>query len=107
MSSSRALIPVKVTAAQARSNLGQIIRRASGENPERFVIGLRGGPKAILMGLEDYLDTITPKDPLMAKFHAYSIANGGDKITMEEIDAEIAAYRAEQRALDAESVSRP
>ncbi|MGA3264249.1 MAG: hypothetical protein ABSC47_09415 [Terracidiphilus sp.] len=42
----------------------------------------------------------------MAEIHAHSIAKGGDKITMEEIDAEIAAYRAEQRALDAESVSR-
>lgn len=102
--SSSTQIPRSITAAQARSKLGQIIRRASGKNPERFVIGLRGGPKAILMGLEDYLDTIAPANPLMAEIHAFSIANGGDKITMEEIDAEIAACRAEQRALDAESV---
>ncbi|MGA3371301.1 MAG: hypothetical protein ABSC48_06015 [Terracidiphilus sp.] len=99
-------IPVSLSAAQARSKLGQIIRRASGKNPERFVIGLRGGPKVIVMGLEDYLDTIAPPNPLMAEIHAYSIAHGGDKITMEEIDAEIAACRAEQRALDAESVCR-
>jgi hypothetical protein len=59
------------------------------------VIGLRGGPKAILMGLEDYLDTIAPTNPLLAEIHAYSIANGGDKFTMDEIDAEIASCRAE------------
>jgi hypothetical protein len=102
--SSSTQIPHSISAAQARSKLGQIIRRASGKNPERFVIGLRGGPKAIRMGLEDYLDTIAPPNPLMAEMHAISIANGTDKMTMEEIDAEIAACRAEQRALDAESV---
>jgi hypothetical protein len=104
--SSSTQIPRSISAAQARSKLGQIIRRASGKNPERFVIGLRGGPKAILMGLEDYLDTIAPANPLMAEIHAFSVANGGDKITMDEIDAEIAACRAEQSALDAESVCR-
>ncbi|MGA3264248.1 MAG: hypothetical protein ABSC47_09410 [Terracidiphilus sp.] len=55
MAKAQKKIPVSITAAQARSNLGQIIRRASGKNPERFVIGLRGGSKAIVMGLEDYL----------------------------------------------------
>jgi hypothetical protein len=102
--SSSTQIPRSITAAEARSNLGQIIRRASGKNPERFVIGLRGGQKAILMGLEDYLDTIAPEHPVMAKIRAISKANGTDKMTMDEIDAEIAAYRAEQRALDADSV---
>jgi len=104
MAKTQKKIPVSITAAEARSNLGQIIRRASGKNPERFVIGLRGGPKVIVMGVEDYLSTIAPENPLMAEIHAYSIANGGDKITMDEIDAEIAAYREEQRALDADSV---
>jgi hypothetical protein len=104
--SSSTQIPRSITAAEARSNLGQIIRRASGKKKERFVIGLRGGPKAILMGLEDYLDTIAPANPLLVEIHSYSIANGGDKITMDEIDAEIAACRAEQSALDAESVCR-
>jgi len=104
MSNKRARIPVSVSAAQARSNLGQIIRRASGTNPERFLIGLRGKPKVVVMGLEDYLDTIAPANPLMAEIDAYSIARGGDKITIDEIDAEIAASRSEQRALDVDSV---
>jgi hypothetical protein len=106
MAKAQSVVPVSITAAEARSKLGQIIRRASGKNPERFVIGLRGGPKAIVMGLEDYLETIAPVNPLMAEIHAYSIANGGDKITMDEIDAEIAAYRKEQRTLDHDSVCR-
>jgi hypothetical protein len=32
----------------------------------------------------------------MAEFHAISKANGNYTMTMDEIDAEIAAYRAEQ-----------
>ena len=104
--SSSTQIPVSISAAKARSSLGQIIRRASGKNSERFVIGLRGGPKVIVMGLEDYLGLLVPVDPLMAEFHAISVANGNDKMTMEEIDAEIAACRAEQRALNADSLCR-
>jgi hypothetical protein len=107
MSNKRVQIPVSVSSAQARSNFGQIIRRASGKNSERFLIGLRGEPKVIVMGVEDYLSTIAPEQTLMAEMHAISKANGTDKMTMEEIDAEIAACRAEQRALDADSVCRP
>jgi len=105
--SSSAQIPRSLTTAQARSKLGQIIRRASGENKERFLIGMRDGPQAVVLGLEDYLGLLAPVvNPLMAEFHAYSVAHGGDKITMDEIDAEIAACRAEQRALNAESLCR-
>lgn len=92
-------IPKSVTSAQARSNLGQMIRRASGKNRERFLIKMRGEPKAVVIGIDEYLSLIAPTSPIMAEIHAYSVAHGGDKITMEEIDAEIAAYRAEQREL--------
>ena len=85
--STNAQIPVSLSAAQARSNFGQMIRRVSGKNKERFLIGLRGEPKAVVLGIEDYLDLVSPANRLMA-----------------EIDAEIAAYRAEQRALDAAAI---
>jgi prevent-host-death family protein len=104
MSVRRTKIPVSVSAAQARSNLGQIIRRASGKKKERFLIELRGEPKVVVMGLEDYLDTIAPMPPVLAEMHAISKANGTDKMTMDEIDAEIAAYREEQRMAHAGSV---
>jgi hypothetical protein len=107
MSNRRTKIPVSVGAAKARSNFGQIIRRASGKKKERFLIGLRGEPKVIVMGLEDYLSTIAPEQALMAEFHAISKVNGTDKLTMDEIDTEIAAYREEQRVEHAGSVCRP
>ena len=102
--SSSAQIPRSLTTAEARSKLGQIIRRASGKNSERFLIGLRGGPQAVVLGLEDYFSLLAPEHPLLAEFHAISKANGNDKMTMDEIDAEIAACREEERIANAGSV---
>jgi len=57
-----------------------------------------------VLGLEDYLDLTSQKPSFLAAMHAISVINGTDTMTMDEIDAEIAAYRAEQKALDAESI---
>jgi hypothetical protein len=102
--SSSLQIPQSLTTAQARSKLGQIIRRASGKNPERFLIGLPDGPQAVVLGLEDYFSLLAPKPDILAKMHATSIANGNDKMTMDEIDAEIAACREEERMANAASI---
>jgi len=49
---------------------------------------------------------LVPTCELLAEIHAHSVAHSGDQITAEEIDAEIAAYRAEQKALNADSLGR-
>ena len=102
--SSNTQIPQSLTTAQARSKLGQIIRRASGKNGERFLIGQPNGPQAVVLGLEEYLTLMAPKPAILAQMHAISIANGNDKMTMDEIDAEIAAWREEERLANAASV---
>jgi hypothetical protein len=102
--SSSAQIPRFFTSTEARSKLRQIIRRASGENSERFLIGERGGPQAVLLGLEDYLDLIAPKPPVLEQIHTTSITNGTDQMTMDEIDAEIATWREEERIANASSI---
>jgi prevent-host-death family protein len=93
-----------VTTTQLRSSLGNILRRVTGKKQERIVVVQRGEPKAVLISLEDYLDLVAPETPLMAGIRAHSVAHGGDKITMEEIDAEIATVRAERKEKDARSV---
>lgn len=104
--SSSAQIPRSLTTLEARSQLEQILRRATGENPERFLIGESGGPQAVVLGLEDYFSILAPEHPILAKFHAISKANGNDKMTMDEIDAEIAACREEERLANAASIRR-
>ncbi len=94
----------RVTPTQLRANFGDILRRLSGKQRERFVVSKNDKAKAILLSLQDYIDLIAPDHPLMAEIHAYSVAHGGDKISMEEIDAEIAACRAVQREQDAASI---
>jgi hypothetical protein len=104
--SSSELFPQFIDVAQAGFDLEQIIRRASGEDAERFMIGQGEGPKVVVMGLVDYLKMTVPVHPVVAKMHALSEAAGTDKMTMDEIDAEIAACREEERMAHADSLCR-
>lgn len=52
-----------VSALTARTQLGQIIKRATQKN-ERFVIDRRGEPAVIIMSIKDYVDTIAPTSGL-------------------------------------------
>lgn len=92
--------PNVVSALTARTQLGQIIRRAS-ENNERFIIGRGGEPKVIVMGIRDYIETIAPPPDWLKRMWADAKRTGLDKLTMREIDAEIAAYRREERRKEA------
>jgi prevent-host-death family protein len=100
----RSKAPISIGAAEARSNFGQIIRRASGKDPDRFVIGVRGEPKVVVIGLDDYNSLVAAPPAIMAEIHAHSKMNGTDELTMEEIDAEIEAFRRERRELNGGSV---
>ena len=85
-----------VSALTARTQLGQIIKRASEKN-ERFVIGRRGEPHAIIMGIDDFIRTIAPPPKWLDEIRAEAKRKGLDKLSMRDIDREIAAYRREQR----------
>ena len=87
----------KITALTARTQFGQIMNRAV-EKQERFLVDRRGEPAVIIMSVDDYLETIAPEDTALKKIRDQAKRTGLDKLTMEEIDAEIAAYRREKRA---------
>src|SRR5213593_1874864 len=89
-------MPNVISALTARTQLGQILKRAS-ENNERFVIGRRGEPKAVIMGLRDYIEAIAPPPDWLKAAWEDAKRKGVDKLTMREIDAEIAAVRREQK----------
>ena len=75
------------------------------ENRNKAVITNNGKPIALMMGIDDFsleetLATIQQAEAmrLINKIQMQSVKNGTDKMTMEEINAEIAAARSERRA---------
>ena len=81
-----------VSALTARTQLGQILKRVKTKN-ERFIIGRRGQPQAVVMSIEDYVDTVAPAPDWLKSAWAEAKKNGTDKLTMRDIDREIAEVR--------------
>jgi hypothetical protein len=89
-------MPISISALSARSQFGQIMRRASGNKRERFVVGPRGEPTVVIMGIEDFLTTIAPEPEVLARIRAASRKNGTSSLSTAAIDREIAAHRREK-----------
>jgi prevent-host-death family protein len=90
-------IPRVVTALIARTQLGQILKRVKSRR-ERFVIGRRGEPQAVILGFDDFLETFAPPPDWLERSWKAAERNGAAKLTMRQIDAEIARARAARRA---------
>lgn len=88
-------IPKIVSALAARTQLGQIMRRARSENA-RFVVDRRGEPQVVIMGIKDFLKTIAPEKKVLAAIRAAARKKGSSKLSMREINREIRAYRGER-----------
>jgi prevent-host-death family protein len=84
--------PTVISALTARTQLGQILRRVK-SSKERFLIGRNGQPQAVVMGIEDYVDTVAPAPDWLTNSWRISQKNGTDKLTMRQIDAVIAEDR--------------
>ena len=85
-----------ISALTARTQFGQVMQRAT-EKRERFVVRRRGLPSVVIMSLNDYIDIVAPPPKWMKEIHAEAKQKGLDKLTMSQIDAEIAAARRERR----------
>ena len=85
-------LPKVVSALTARTQLGQILRRVK-SSKERFLIGKNGEPQAVVMGIDDYIDIVAPAPDWLKDIWAEAKKNGTDKLTMREIDREIAEVR--------------
>jgi prevent-host-death family protein len=86
----------RVDAHLARTQFGQIMDRAV-ENNERFVVERRGEPAVVIMSVQDFIRTAAPPPDWLEKAWAGAKRRGLDKLTSEDINAEIAAYRREKR----------
>lgn len=87
----------RVDAHLARTHFGQIMDRAT-KNHERFIVDRRGEPAVVIMSVEDYIRTVSPPPDWLQKAWDGSRRRGLDRMTMEDIDAEIAAARRERKA---------
>jgi PHD/YefM family antitoxin component YafN of YafNO toxin-antitoxin module len=84
-----------VSALTARTQLGQILKRAS-EKDERFVVDRRDKPSVIIMSVRDYIRTIAAAPAAYRAIRQEAKKNGTSSLTMRDIDREIAAVRREQ-----------
>jgi prevent-host-death family protein len=86
-----------IPAAIARTQLGQILDLVKTKRA-RFVISRNGEPAALILSIEDYLESTleTPKE--LAAIQKEARKRGLDLLSMEDINAEIDGYRTEQLA---------
>lgn len=85
-----------ISALTARTQLGQIIKRAS-QKDERFVVGRRGEPKVIIMGIRDYIKALAPAPQWLKAIRAEAKRQGLNQLTLREINREIKAVRKQRR----------
>jgi hypothetical protein len=73
-----------------------VLRRTVQKN-ERFVVERRGQPSVIIMSIKDYIDTIAPTPDWLKAIGAEAKKKRLNKLSMRQIDTEIAAARRERR----------
>jgi prevent-host-death family protein len=85
-----------IPALTARTQFGQILRRVR-HSKERFIVGRRGQPQAVIMGVEEYMKSTGGKVPLLEAIWKDSKAKGLERMSLREINREIKRYRNERR----------
>ena len=81
-----------VSALTARTQFGQILKRAS-EKDERFVVDRRGKPSVIIMSVRDYIRNVAPTPAAYRAIREEAKLNGTDSLSMNDIDREISSQR--------------
>jgi prevent-host-death family protein len=94
----------KISALTARTQLGQIMNRAVAHN-ERFLVERNGEPAVLILSVADFVKTFAPPPDWLEKSWDTAKRRGLDKLSMDDIDSEIAAYRGERRTRKAKPES--
>ncbi|MBU1614254.1 type II toxin-antitoxin system Phd/YefM family antitoxin [bacterium] len=81
-----------IPALTARIHFGEIMEKVA-KNQQRFLVERRGSPTLVMLSVEDYLTNILKEPELLKELHKKTKAAGVDRITMKEIDQEVAAAR--------------
>jgi prevent-host-death family protein len=86
----------RVDAHIARTQFGQIMTRAV-EHHERFVVDRHGEPAVVVMSVEDFIKSVASPPRWLKEVWADAKARGLDKLSPQDIDAEVKAHRREKR----------
>ena len=85
-----------ITALEARTQLGRLLSRVASQK-ERYLINRRGRPTAVILSVEDYLRNIVKTPEILVEIQREAVLKKKDKLTLEDIDREIGAYRRVKR----------
>src|SRR5215831_12024769 len=86
---------IVVSALRARKGFGTVLRRVEEERCS-VVVEKRGTPKAVLIGIRDYIRLAAPEPDVLRIIGEESRRNGTDKLTSRQIDKAIKAARAQK-----------
>ncbi len=86
---------IVVSALSARNGFGALLRRVEDEH-RSLVIEKRGMPKAVLIGIRDYVRLAAPEPEVLKAIGEESRRKGTDKLTSRQIDRVIKAARAQR-----------
>ena len=87
---------VVVSALSARTGFGALLRRVEDEHCS-LVIEKRGVPKAVLIGIRDYVRLAAPEPEVLKAIGEESRRKGTDKLTSRQIDQVIKSARAQKQ----------
>jgi hypothetical protein len=85
----------RIDAHIARTQFGQIMDLAI-KNNERFIVDRRGEPAVVIMSIQDFIRTTAPPPDWLQKAWAGAKRRGLDRLTLDDIQAEIDATRREK-----------
>jgi prevent-host-death family protein len=81
-----------VSALTARTQLGQIIKRATQKN-ERFMVGRRGQPSIVIVSVQDYMKNFAPAPPELRAMQVRARRTGANELTSGQINRLVAEVR--------------
>src|SRR5215469_10718035 len=82
----------RIDAHVARTQFSQIMDRVV-EHNERFVVERRSEPAVVIMSVRDFIRTAAPPPDWLEKAWRGAKRRGLDRLTPDEITAEISAHR--------------
>jgi len=85
-----------IDALSARTRFGELMESVEKKNV-RYLVSRRGKAKVVILSVEDYLRNILKKPKLLADIQRDSQKAGLDRMTDQEILAEIRSARADQK----------